>query len=57
MGLPIDNIDEVEYFKTKELTIECSENITTDIDGEMGPSYPLNIKCEHLSLIVKGVEI
>ncbi|TDT60888.1 YegS/Rv2252/BmrU family lipid kinase [Fonticella tunisiensis] len=31
------------YLKGKEFTIECSDDIETDIDGETGPSFPLNI--------------
>lgn len=32
------------YFKSSEFTVECSENIETDIDGERGPDFPLNIR-------------
>lgn len=32
------------YFKGKEFTVECNENIETDIDGEIGPKFPLNIR-------------
>lgn len=55
-GQPIDNFNEIIYFKTNELRLECKENINTDIDGEKGPNFPLNIKCEHLSLRVKGID-
>ena len=35
----------VLYFKTNELFIESTEDIVTDIDGEKGPDFPLNVKC------------
>lgn len=40
------------YFKTKKLFIECSDDLITDIDGEKGPDFPLNIQC-----IKDGIEI
>ncbi|QJA08669.1 YegS/Rv2252/BmrU family lipid kinase [Romboutsia sp. CE17] len=46
------NEDELLYFKTKKLTIECSDDLTTDIDGEKGPDFPLEIEC-----IKDGIEI
>lgn len=42
-GEHINNIN-VVHFRTKELTINANENIATDIDGEVGPTFPLNIK-------------
>lgn len=54
-GKPIDDLDGIIYFKTKEITIDCKEGIVTDIDGEKGPSFPVNIKCEHLNLKIKGL--
>lgn len=50
----LDNIneDEILYFKTKNLYIECEDDLTTDIDGEKGPNFPLNIEC-----IEEGIEI
>ena len=39
------NKDEILYFKTKKLRIECDDNLTTDIDGEKGPDFPLEIEC------------
>lgn len=56
-GLPIDTFDEIIYFKTNELSINCKEDISTDIDGEKGPCFPLNIKCEHNALEVRGLKI
>ena len=44
-GSPLDKHDEIIYFKTDELYVDCSDDIVTDIDGERGPDFPLNIKC------------
>ena len=35
----------VIYFKTDRLTLSGKEPITTDIDGEAGPSSPIEISC------------
>lgn len=43
------------YFKTDKLIIECSEDIVTDIDGERGPDFPLEIRCIKQELKVKGI--
>lgn len=48
--------DRVIYFKTDNLHIECSENIVTDIDGEKGPDFPLDIKCIKGGLKILGVK-
>ena len=37
--------NKVLYFKTDYLKVECHEDIVTDIDGEKGPDFPLEIKC------------
>ena len=42
-GSPLDKHDEIIYFKTDELYVDCSDDIVTDIDGERGPDFPLNI--------------
>lgn len=42
----------VIYFKGKEFIIECDENIETDIDGEVGPQFPLNIRLSSKKLKV-----
>lgn len=34
----------VIYVKGDEFVVECDENIETDIDGELGPHFPLNIR-------------
>ena len=54
-GLPIDKCEDVIYFKTSELFIDCMEKITTDIDGERGPDFPLHIICESESISVLGI--
>ncbi len=48
--------DNVIYFKTNNLYIECNENIVTDIDGEKGPDFPLHIKCIKGGLKILGVK-
>lgn len=47
--------DNVLYFKTDSLFIECNEDIVTDIDGEKGPDFPLEIKCIKGGLKILGV--
>ena len=42
----------VIYLKGKEFTVECNENIETDIDGEIGPKFPLNIRLSSKTLKV-----
>ena len=49
--------DNVIYFKTNNLYVESSEDIVTDIDGEKGPDFPLNIKCIKGGLKVLGAKI
>lgn len=51
------NEKEVLYFKTKKLHIECSSDITTDIDGEKGPDFPLDIKCLKGQIEILGVNL
>lgn len=54
-GEHLDN-DNVIYFKTNNVIVECDEDIVTDIDGEKGPDFPLNIKCIEGGLKVLGVK-
>jgi YegS/Rv2252/BmrU family lipid kinase len=42
----------VIYLKGQEFTIECSENIETDVDGEAGPGFPLNIRLSNKKIRV-----
>ena len=53
-GEHLDHLNESEllYFKTKKLSIECNDDLITDIDGEKGPDFPLEIEC-----IKDGIEI
>ena len=46
------NKDEILYFKTNKLKIDCKDNLITDIDGEKGPDFPLEIEC-----IKDGIEL
>ena len=48
--------NKVVYFKTDDLYIECNEEIVTDIDGERGPDFPLNIKCIKGGIKVLGID-
>lgn len=48
--------ENVIYFETEELFVECNEEIVTDIDGEKGPDFPLNIKCIKGGLKILGVK-
>ena len=45
----------VIYFKTDSLLVECEEDIVTDIDGEKGPDFPLQVKCIKGGLKVLGI--
>lgn len=40
-GSPLDKHDEIIYFKTDELYVDCSDDIVTDIDGERGPDFQI----------------
>ena len=57
-GEHLDNLneDDILYFKTKEIYIECEDGLTTDIDGEKGPDFPLDIKCIEGGLEILGVD-
>ncbi|MBN1053213.1 lipid kinase [Clostridium botulinum] len=48
--------NKVVYFKTDDLYIECNEEIVTDIDGERGPDFPLNIRCIKGGIKVLGID-
>lgn len=32
------------YIRTDKIKIDCPQNVETDIDGEWGPSFPLDIR-------------
>ena len=36
---------QIIYFQTNSLKISCQEDLLTDLDGEKGPDFPLEIKC------------
>ena len=38
------------YFQTNNLKIDCQEELLTDLDGERGPDFPLQIDCLHKKL-------
>ena len=42
--------ERVVYFKSNYAKIEASKNIETNMDGEKGPSLPVEIKLEHKKL-------
>ncbi|HAS79570.1 MAG TPA: lipid kinase [Fusobacteriaceae bacterium] len=44
----------INYFKTNNIRIDCAEDVRTDIDGEKGPEFPLNITCKKHSLDILG---
>ena len=46
------NKDEILYFRTNKLRIDCKDRLNTDIDGEKGPDFPLEIEC-----IKDGIEL
>ena len=48
--------DKVIYFKTDKIIIESNEDIVTDIDGEKGPDFPLNIECIKGGVKVLGIK-
>lgn len=50
------NKDNILYFKTKEVNIECMDDLITDIDGEKGPDFPLHIRCIEDGLEILGYE-
>ena len=48
--------NKVLYFKTDYLKVECHEDIVTDIDGEKGPDFTLEIKCIKCGLKILGAK-
>lgn len=46
------NENEILYFKTNKLKIDCKDKLNTDIDGEKGPDFPLEIEC-----VKDGIEL
>ena len=50
------NENEILFFKTKKVTIECEDELVTDIDGEKGPDFPLTIECIKDGIQLLGYE-
>lgn len=50
------NESEILYFKTKKVRIDCCDDLLTDIDGERGPDFPLDIECIEDGIKVLGVK-
>jgi diacylglycerol kinase (ATP) len=38
------------YMRGKEFTIECEQNVETDVDGEVGPEFPINVRISNKKL-------
>jgi YegS/Rv2252/BmrU family lipid kinase len=56
-GDHLENTAGLIYFKSDKIEVECSENIVTDIDGEKGPDFPLEIECIKGGIKVLGVKM
>lgn len=37
------NSEHIAYYQTSQMCIKCDELVGTDLDGEVGPDFPLNI--------------
>lgn len=46
--------ENILYFKSKALSLSASQEITTDIDGEAGPTLPVQISCIPKALPILG---
>lgn len=55
-GDHLEESNELVYFKSSKLHIECFEDIVTDIDGERGPDFPVDIECIKGGLKIRGVQ-
>ncbi|MCK5780457.1 MAG: YegS/Rv2252/BmrU family lipid kinase [Psychrilyobacter sp.] len=49
-----DTTEGILHFKSKKIVIDCADEIVTDIDGEKGPEFPLNIECVPESIRILG---
>ena len=54
MGEHLEKTKGVIHFQTKNVTVNSLEDIGTDIDGERGPAFPLNISCQKKALKILG---
>lgn len=55
-GEHLEDSDELVYFKSSKLHIECYEDIVTDIDGERGPDFPVDIECIGGAIKILGIQ-
>lgn len=55
-GEHLEDVNGVVYFKTDKLKIECTDGIVTDIDGERGPDFPVEISCVKEGIKILGVK-
>lgn len=55
-GEHLEDVNGIIYFKTDNIKIDCKENIVTDIDGERGPDFPIEISCIKGGLEIFGVK-
>lgn len=55
-GEHLEDVNGIVYFKTDNLKIECSDDVVTDIDGERGPDFPVEISCIKGGLKILGVK-
>ncbi|WP_234122612.1 YegS/Rv2252/BmrU family lipid kinase [Clostridium hydrogenum] len=55
-GEHLEDVNGLIYFKTNKLTIECNDDIVTDIDGERGPDFPVEISCIKEGIKILGVK-
>jgi len=56
-GEHLERENGIIYFKTNKIRIECNEDIVTDIDGEKGPDFPLDIECIKGGIKVLGTAL
>lgn len=57
MGEHLEKPKGVIHFTTNKLVIDSFEDLKTDIDGERGPDFPLNISCQKKALKVLGYKL
>jgi YegS/Rv2252/BmrU family lipid kinase len=50
----LENTKGIVHFKTENLSLQCNDGISTDLDGEKGPDFPLNIQCIKGALKILG---
>lgn len=55
-GEHLEDVNGLIYFKTNDLKIECNDDVVTDIDGERGPDFPVEVSCIKGGLKILGVK-